>query len=374
MISISPSEAVSKWRMPAFHNCSTHDGMRIGFHGIENIAGKSVEKLLGGGGEFLRTHQIERLARLQAFDRLLRRWQSAAACRNGRERSSPVIQGLASASLGQADVQSKQKGPPHTAEPFVYSSVTMLLRRRRRADDRPISIGPRAHHAAMPVHHAATAIMRPMPRGDERFASAAVSARHRARPAPDVRPRDRRDAFSACPARGSCVRPGVEHSLRSGVRHAAGCNRRCARLAMSSLTPFQRANSGCSGWVSLRRGFQIGQLADLAGIMVVAHLLHARRHLARRRACACRRARGRDGVILRQHGAGRDQGHHHRLCGRWSARAHWWRPGGGRRAAQRQRGEHGDKGFAHGISVLKCADNSTGSELPATPLNKRRFG
>ena len=60
--------------------------MGIGLHGIEHVAGKAVQELLGGGGEFFGMHQIERLGRLQAFDRL----QGGGKARQGVETDGRV--------------------------------------------------------------------------------------------------------------------------------------------------------------------------------------------------------------------------------------------------------------------------------------------
>ena len=86
--------------------------MGIGLHGIEHIAGKAVQELLGGGGEFFRMHQIQRLGRLQAFDRLQRRWQSAA----GRRSAAGAFIGLGV--LGQGGPLAQEKRLRIRAQPF----------------------------------------------------------------------------------------------------------------------------------------------------------------------------------------------------------------------------------------------------------------
>ena len=170
--------------------------MRIGLHRIKHVAGKAVEKLLGGGGEFFGMHQIERLARLQALDRLLRRWQSAAACRNGRERSSAVILRLWPRLAATRGTLGRQKGRPQgrtfsCGAPFGAPVAALMTvpcycggaRRRRRSPHsgrgpsrRPI-MRRMAHHAPCPSCHA-LAIMRAARR--KRSCFCVGSVRHRA--------------------------------------------------------------------------------------------------------------------------------------------------------------------------------------------------
>lgn len=96
-----------------------HERVWIGLHRIKHVAGKAVEKLPGRGGEFLRADQIERFARLQAFDRFLDRGvarQRVDADGSVHRRSS---RNLARASLGQAGGDDKKKRTPRFAGPFV---------------------------------------------------------------------------------------------------------------------------------------------------------------------------------------------------------------------------------------------------------------
>ena len=134
---------------------SQRDGMRIGLHGIEHIAGKAVEELFGGGGEFLRMHQIERLARLQAFDRFQRRWRSAAACRSGRERSSPVIQSCLRV-FEPRGLSGQEKRAPPTGEAlcaiFVTSAIVAAVRRRRHRVAHRSMARDAGHHAVGRIH------------------------------------------------------------------------------------------------------------------------------------------------------------------------------------------------------------------------------
>jgi len=95
--------------------------------------------------------------------------------------------------------------------------------------------------------------------------------------------------------------------LLAAIRGAPLCN--------IDLDTFPAREQRLFGLGEIEPCFQIGHAADFAGVVVFAHLLYPHRHLGGAGHCAhfiARRTRKR---VLRQHGAGRDQRHHHRLPG-----------------------------------------------------------
>src|ERR1700754_2968805 len=80
--------------------------MRIGFHGIENIARESVQEGLGRGPEFLRMHQIQRFGWLQAFNRL----EAGGKARQGVETGGWSVHGLPFGALRTAEQEKRGRG------------------------------------------------------------------------------------------------------------------------------------------------------------------------------------------------------------------------------------------------------------------------
>ena len=93
-------------------------GMGIGFGGIEDIAGKAVEKDFRRGGEFVGMDQVERFVRLQRLDRL----GGGGETRQGRERRERGGGDGHGRLVGQGGLQRKtEKGRPKRA-PFLTFS------------------------------------------------------------------------------------------------------------------------------------------------------------------------------------------------------------------------------------------------------------
>ena len=235
--------------MPAFHNCSTNDRVGIGLDRIKHVARKTVQKLLGRRGDFLRAHQINRLARLQAsiaFSMVAKRGSVS-------KRKGAFIAGhperLGSASLSQAGKSGQGKsGGGEFAGPFVYVSVT-LMRRRRRAIAHIPSVR-RTHHAS--VHHAAQPSCRPSRR--KRPRAVPVSARHKARRARDARLPDRRCVSSAVFLAGHAFDWVGAWRLRSRTCRSVLAAIGAAAFGDIELDAFSSARTAAAAdWVRLRR-------------------------------------------------------------------------------------------------------------------------
>src|ERR1700722_8032168 len=101
-ISISPSEAVSKWRMPAAQRFSIATGWGLALTAYSTSPGNPVRKVRAASANFPGMNQIKRLARLQALNLLER----AGEARHGIDAGRGVHGGF----LGQALPQRKENG------------------------------------------------------------------------------------------------------------------------------------------------------------------------------------------------------------------------------------------------------------------------
>ncbi len=267
------------------------DGMRIGLDRIQHIAGKAVEELPRGGGEFLRDAP-DKAAR--AGFRLSIAFSGGGEARQGVEAGRQRSWAECFAAL--PTVQRKKKGR------LARGALLMTVPWRRAritvpaaaaAEHRPSGPDPSDRRPPM----GPWPMWPPMP-GDAdgpscpsscacglacgawrrgRIPASAAGTGNRKRPsATGVSASiSARRFFSMVFFHVQPVRPrrGAAPGLRCSRAGAVAFDR-C--LAMSRLACFQCWNSGCWAGVSDKLGFQIGQFADLAGIHVLAHLLAMR--------------------------------------------------------------------------------------------------